>query len=135
MQKLTRGLPQLPTLRQLLEAVYRRLDRRCRPDTAVAKRARLRQRVRGFKQVGKVLSQLPSPNLDKALTFRDDQLLPSPSNAVERGNRRHRTMQKTVYRVRPQEPIHNRIALDMLREAQREPRRQTLETLHHARKG
>ena len=42
------------------------------------------------------ISKLNSPNLDKALTFLDDKLLPSTSNAVERGNRRHRKMQKTV---------------------------------------
>ena len=29
----------------------------------------------------------------------DDKLLPVTSNAVERGNRRHRKMQKRVYRV------------------------------------
>jgi hypothetical protein len=46
----------------------------------------------------------------------DDRLLPSTSNALERGNRLHRKMQKTVYRVRTQEHIINRIALDMLRD-------------------
>jgi hypothetical protein len=81
------------------------------------------------------ISKLNSPNLDKALTFLDDKLLPSTSNAVERGNRRHRKMQKTVYRVRTQEHIRNRIALDMLRESQHESRSQTLDTLHHVRKG
>jgi Transposase len=135
LQAITRGLPQLRTLRDLMEEVYRLFDRRCRTDTALAKLARLRQRVRCFKQVGKVLSKLHSPNLDKALTFLDDKLLPSTSNAVERGNRRHRKMQKTVYRVRTREHIHDRIALDMLRDAQRDARSQTLETLHHARKG
>jgi hypothetical protein len=135
LRTITRGLPQLRTLRDLMEEVYRLFDRRCRTDTALAKLARLRQRVRRFKEVGKVLSKLYSPNLDKALTFLDDKLLPSTSNAVERGNRRHRKMQKTVYRVRTQERIHNRIALDMLRESQSEARNQTLETLHHARKG
>ena len=135
LRTITRGLPQLRTLRDLMEEVYRLFDRRCRTDTALAKLARLRQRVRRFKEVGKVLSKLYSPNLDKALTFLDDKLLPSTSNAVERGNRRHRKMQKTVYRVRTRERIHNRIALDMLRDSQSEARNQTLETLHHARKG
>jgi Transposase len=135
LQKITRGLPQLRTLRDLMEEVYRLFDRRCRTDTALAKLAKLRQRVRRFKQVGKILNKLRSPNLDKALTFLDDKLLPSTSNAVERGNRRHRKMQKTVYRVRTKEHIHNRIALDMFRESQKEARNQTLETLHHARKG
>ena len=80
------------------------------------------------------MNKLQSPNLDKALTFLDDKLLPSTSNSVERGNRRHRKMQKTVYRVRTQEHIHNRIALDMLRDCQKEGRMETLETLHHVRK-
>jgi Transposase len=133
LHKITRGLPQLRTLRDLMEEVYRLFDRRCRTDTALAKLAKLRRRVRRFKQVGKVLSKLYSPNLDKALTFLDDKLLPSTSNAVERGNRRHRKMQKTVYRVRTKEHIHNRIALDMLRESRKKDRNDIIKTLHHAR--
>jgi hypothetical protein len=133
LQKITRGLPQLRTLRDIMEEVYRLFDRRCRTDTALAKLAKLRQRVRRFKQVGKILSKLQSPNLDKALTFLDDKLLPSTSNAVERGNRRHRKMQKAVYRVRTQEHIHNRIALDMLRDSQKDERTKTIQILHKAR--
>jgi hypothetical protein len=133
LQRITRGLPQLRTLRALMEEVYRLFDRRCRTDTALAKLAELRRRVRRFKQVGRVLSKLQSPNLDKALTFLDDKLLPSTSNAVERGNRRHRKMQKTVYRVRTQEHISNRIALDMLRDSQKEGRTDALNILHRAR--
>ena len=133
LQKITRGLPQLRALRDLMEEVYRLFDRRCRTDTALAKLAKLRQRVRRFKQVGKILTKLRSPNLDKALTFLDDKLLPSTSNAVERGNRRHRKMQKTVYRVRTQEHIHNRIALDMLRDSQKDERTKTIKVLHKAR--
>ena len=79
------------------------------------------------------MSKLRSPNLDKALTFLDDKRFPSTSNAVERGNRRHRKMQKTVYRVRTQEHIHNRIALDMLRDSQKDDRTETLKTLHRER--
>jgi transposase len=135
LQQVTRGLPQLRTLRDIMEEVYRLFDRRCRSDTALAKLARLRQRVRRFKAVGKVLSKLQSSNLDKALTFLDDKLLPSTSNAVERGNRRHRKMQKAVYRVRTQEHIHNRIALDMLRDSQKEGRTDTLKVLHRKRAG
>jgi len=131
--RITRGLPQLRTLREIMEEVYRLFDRRCRTDTALAKLARLRQRVRRFKQVGRILNKLYSPNLDKALTFLDDKMFPSTSNAVERGNRRHRKMQKTVYRVRTQEHIHNRIALDMLRDSQKENRISTLTTLHRKR--
>jgi hypothetical protein len=133
LQKITRGLPHLRTLRDVMEEVYRLFDRRCRTDTALAKLAELRRRVRRFKQVGKILDKLFSPNLDKALTFLDDKLLPSTSNAVERGNRRHRKMQKTVYRVRTKENIHNRIALDMLRDSQKAPRTKTINALHKAR--
>jgi hypothetical protein len=130
---ITRGLPQLRTLRAIMEEVYRLFDRRCRTATALAKLATLRQRVRRFKHVGKILTKLQSPTLDKALTFLDDKLLPSTSNAVERGNRRHRKMQKTVYRVRTQEHIRHRIALDMLRDLQKDGRTDTLKTLHRER--
>jgi len=130
---ITRGLPQLRTLRAIMEEVYRLFDRRCRTDTALAKLAQLRQRVRRYKHVRSILNKLRSPHLDKALTFLDDKLLPSTSNAVERGNRRHRKMQKTVYRVRTQEHIHNRIALDMLRDSQKDGRTDTLKTLHRER--
>jgi hypothetical protein len=134
-QWITRGLPQLRTLRQIMDEVYRLFDRRCRTDTALAKLAKLRMRVRRFRKVGKTLSKLFSPNLEKALTFLDDKLLPATSNAVERGNRRHRKMQKTVYRVRTQEHIHARIATDMLRDAQAPARFDTTRTLHRARAG
>jgi hypothetical protein len=73
--------------------------------------------------------------LEKALTFLDDKLLPSTSNAVERGNRRHRKMQKAVYRVRTKEHIHNRIALDMLRDSQKQGRTSALKVLHRDRTG
>jgi hypothetical protein len=106
LRRITRGLPHLRTLRD----IYRLFDRRCRTDTALEKLAKLRRRVRRFKAVGKVLSKLQSPNLDKALTFLDDKLLPSTSNAVERGNRRHRKMQKAVYRVRTQEHTQRQLS-------------------------
>jgi hypothetical protein len=54
---------------------------------------------------------------------------------VERGNRRYRKMQKQVYRVRTQEQISARLALDMWCEAQAAGRQQTLASLHHARAG
>jgi hypothetical protein len=97
------------------------------------KLARLRRRVRRFKWVGKTLQKLFSPNLQKALTFLDDKLLPSTSNAVERGYRRHRKMQKTVYRVRTKPNIASRIALDLHREERARQREQTTRTLHTAR--
>ena len=133
--QITRGLPHLRALRQIMEETYRLFDRRCRMDTALTKLARLRRRVRRFQSVGKTLDKLFSPNLEKALTFLDDELLPATSNAVERGNRRHRKMQKTVYRVRTQAHIKARIALDMLRDAQALERSQTTRSLHHARDG
>lgn len=135
LQRITRGLPQLRTLREIMDEVYRLFDRRCRTDTALTKLAKLRARVRRFRKVGKTLGKLFSPNLEKALTFLDDTLLPATSNAVERGNRRHRKMQKTVYRVRTQQHIHARIAIDMLRDAQATGRFDTTQTLHHARAG
>lgn len=133
--RITRGLPQLHALREIMDEVYRLFDRRCRTDTAVAKLAKLRRRVRRFKAVGRTLQKLFSPNLEKALVFLDDSLLPSTSNAVERGNRRHRKMQKSVYRIRSQKHIADRIALDMQREAQTSGRDQATATLHLARTG
>ena len=133
LQRITRGLPELRTLRDIMDQVYRLFDRRCRTDTALGKLAKLRQRVRRFKRVGKTLSKLFSPNIEKALTFLDDSLLPPTSNAVERGFRRHRKMQKSVYRVRTQNHIIGRIALDMQRDAQAETRSQTTHLLHLAR--
>ncbi len=135
LRRITRGLPQLRTLRDIMDEVYRLFDRRCRTDTALAKLAKLRRRVRRFKQVGKTLSKLFSPNLDKALTFLDDKLLPSTSNAVERGYRRHRKMQKSIYRVRTMSRLIARIALDMLRDLQSLARSLTTKSLHQARAG
>jgi hypothetical protein len=135
LQRITRGQPGLRTLRQIVDEVYRLFDRRCRADTALGKLTRLRQRVRRFQHLAQTLKKLFSPNLQKALTFLDDSLLPATSNAVERGNRRYRKMQKAVYRVRTGPHIRQRIAMDMLREAQAEGRLQTTQTLHHARAG
>jgi phage tail protein X len=131
--RITRDLPQLRTLRALMDQVYALFDRRCRTHTALAKLATLRRRLLRFPQLGKTLKKLFAPTLEKALTFLDDKLLPSTSNAVERGNRRYRKMQKQVYRVRTQAQISARLALDMWREAQGAGRRQTLHTLHEAR--
>jgi hypothetical protein len=135
LQRITRGQPQLRTLRQIVDEVYRLFDRRCRTDTALTKLAKLRRRVGRFKTVAQTLKKLFSPTLEKALLFLDDSLLPATSNAVERGNRRHRKMQKTIYRVRSGQHIRQRIAVDMLRDAQAQGRSQTTCTLHHARAG
>jgi hypothetical protein len=99
LRRITRGQPQLRTLRGLMEEVYRLFDRRCRTATALAKLAQLRSRLRRFGRLRTVLKKLFSPNLEKALLFLDEKLLGATSNAVERGNRRYRKMQKTVYRV------------------------------------
>jgi hypothetical protein len=133
--KISRGLPHLKALREIMDEVYRLFDRRCRMATALAKLSRLRGRVRRFKTVGKTLQKLFGPTLEKALTFLDDSLLPSTSNAVERGNRRHRKMQKSVYSVRTRVQISRRIALDMLRDERAPARFQTTTTLHLARTG
>lgn len=130
---ITRGLPQLRKLRELMEQVYALFDRRCRTQTALDKLTKLRQRLSRFKHLGETLKKLYSPTLDKALTFLDDKLLPSTSNAVEQGNRRYRKMQKSIYSVRTHDQIKARIALDMWREVQGEGRQQTLQALHEAR--
>lgn len=135
LHRITRGQPALRTLRQIVDQAYRLFDRRCRTDTALAKLARLRQRVSRFESLGQTLKKLFSPTLEKALTFLDDSLLPATSNAVERGNRRYRKMQKTIYRVRTGPHISQRIAVDMLRDAQAQGRLRTIQMLHCDRTG
>jgi hypothetical protein len=130
---LSRGLPCLQALRAIMDEVYRLFDRRCGTDTALAKLARLRRRVRRFRSLGNCLDKLYSPNLEKALTFLDDKLLPATSNAVERGNRRYRKMQKAIYRVRTRASIQGRLALDLRREQQAESRSETISCLHQTR--
>jgi hypothetical protein len=132
---ITRGLPHLRKLREIMEQIYALFDRRCRTPTALGKLKKLRQWVHRFTWIGETLKKVFSPNLEKALTFLDDKLLPATSNAVERGNRRHRKMQKSVYRVRSQACLEGRIALDMIRESRAEGRYQTTQALHQARRG
>lgn len=133
LRRVTRGLPRLRTLRGLMEDVYRLFDRRCRTATAVAKLAALRARLRRFGRLREVLKKLLSPGLEKALVFLDERHMGATSNAVERGNRRYRKMQKTVYRVRTRRAIEGRLALDLQRERQGEGRVETTQTLHKAR--
>ena len=132
--RITRGLTNLRKLRSIMDQVYRLFDRRCRTETALGKLAKLRHRVRRFKTLGPSLKKLFTPNIEKALIFLDDSLLPSTSNAVERGYRRHRKMQKTIYRVRTQEHISPRIAIDMQREEQSQGRLQTITMLDNERR-
>jgi len=133
LRRITRGLPHLRRLRALMEEVYRLFDRRCRMATALAKLADLRARLRRFVRLRAVLKKLLSPGLEKALVFLDERLLGATSNAVERGNRRYRKMQKSVYRVRTQRAIEGRLALDLQRERQGDGRVETTQTLHKAR--
>ena len=83
--------------------------------------------------IGQTLNALLSDKAKKALTLLDDRLPVVESNAMERGNRRYRKMQKTIYRVRTHANIVGRIALDMLREAFAQARAATLHLLHQAR--
>ncbi|GEM_PF-302433 len=138
LHEITKGLPGksgavLRQLREVADEVYRLFDRRCTISTALEKLRKLRERVKRFKELSKSLSKLESPTLEKSLEFLCDKKLPSTSNAVERGNRRHRKMQKTVYRVRTKSHIENRIALDMYRELRLPRRRRTLDRLHRER--
>lgn len=133
LQRITRGLPHLRTLRQIVDEIYRLFDRRCRSATALSKLAALRKRVQRFSTLNQVLKGLFSVNVEKALTFLDDRLLGATSNAVERGNRRYRKMQKTVYRVRTYTQIVARMALDLFRDAFLMLRTTTLYSLHLAR--
>jgi hypothetical protein len=135
LQRISRGSPQLRRLRELMEEVYRLFDRRCRMATALAKLAALRARLRRCVRLREVLKKLFAPGLEKALVFLDERLLGATSNAVERGNRRYRKMQKTVYRVRTRRAIEGRLALDLLRERQAQGRAETTQTLHKARAG
>jgi hypothetical protein len=133
LRRISRGLPQLRKLRELIEEVYRLFDRRCRTATALAKLAALRARLKRFGRLREVLKKLLAPGLEKALAFLDEKLLGSTSNAVERGNRRYRKMQKSVYRVRTRCGIEGRLALDLQRERQAGGRAQTTKALHKAR--
>jgi hypothetical protein len=134
-RRITRGRPELRTLRQIVDQTHRLFDRRCRTQTAQVKLAVLRRRVSRFQGLRQSLNKLFTPSLEKSLTFLNDSRLPATSNAVERGNRRHRKMQKMVYRVRTGEHIRQRIAMDMFRDAQAAGRTQTLQTLHQDRRG
>jgi hypothetical protein len=83
------------TLEEIVEAMEAKYGRANRVWVA-----RLRRKAWRFKSVRQSLKKLWSKNLAKGLTFLDDSFLPATSNAVDRTNRRHRKMQKTVYRVR-----------------------------------
>ena len=131
---ITRGLPHLRKLREIMDHMYALFDRRCRPQTTLGTLKKLRQWVSRFPWIGATLQKVFSPHLAQALTFLDDKVLPATSHAVERGNRRPRKMQKSGYRVRRKVCVEGRIALDMLRESRAEGRNQTTHVLHKARR-
>jgi hypothetical protein len=106
--------------------VYRPFDRRCRTATAPAKLAALRR----FGRLREVLRKLRSPGLEKALVFLDERLMGATANAVGRGDRRYRKMQKTAYRVRTPRAIEGRLAPDLQRERQGDGRGATPRALH-----
>jgi len=135
LRHITQGFDQLRALRAIMDEVYRLFDRRCRMATALAKLAKLRRRIRRFATLTDTLKKLWSANLEKALTFLDDSLLPATSNAVERANRRHRKMQKSIYRVRTRDHISQRIAVDMQRDEYSVGLKKTISTLHWSRSG
>ena len=132
---ITRGLPHLRTRRESLEHSSALFDRRCRTPTARGKLRKLRHWVKRVAWIGHPFPKVCSPHLDQALTWLDDTVWPATANAVERGNRRHRTRPKRVYRVRSKACVEGRIALDMIRESRAEDRDHTTQALHQARRG
>ena len=86
--RITRGLPQWRTRRELMAQVSALGDRRCRTQSALDTLDHLRRRLLRFTQCGETLKQRCSPTVEKALTVLDATLFPSTSHAVERGNRR-----------------------------------------------
>jgi len=107
----------------------------CVEDSPRPKLARLRRRIRRFVALRDRLKKLWAPNLEKALTFLDDSLLPATSNAVERANRRHRKMQKSIRRVRTRDHISQRIAVDTQHDEYTIGLKKTINTLHKGRSG
>src|SRR5882672_1474306 len=81
--RITRGLPHLRKLREIMAHIYALFDRRCWTQTALGKLRKLRHWVKRFRWIGDTLKQVFSPHLEKALTFLDDKVLPATSNAVE----------------------------------------------------
>jgi len=135
LQRMTRGLDPPRTLRAIMDEVYRLSDRRCTMDTALEKLAQLRRRIKRFSTLKETLKKLSSPNLEKSVTFLDDSSLPATSNAVERANRRHRKVQKSICRVRTRDHIRQRIAMDMQRDVYTDGLKMTISTLYRSRNG
>jgi hypothetical protein len=130
-----RGLPPLRKLREMLAHSAAWFDRCCHTSTVLGKRKQRRQGVHRCTWRGETVNKGCAPHREKALPFLEDQRLPAPSKAVERGHRRHRTRQKSGYRVRSQVGGEGRMALDMSRASRAEGRSQTTQALHQARRG
>ena len=133
---ITRGLPQLRKLREIMDHIYA-LFYLALPDADGPGQA---EEVAAVGQPihmdsGETLKKVFSPHLEKALTSSRRHIVARDLHAVERGNRRHRKMQKSVYRVRSKLCLEGRIALDMLRESRAEGRDQTTRALRQARRG
>ena len=134
LRHITRGLPILRRLRNFMDAVYRLFDRRCRMSTALRKLTHLRGRVKRMTSVGHALQTLMSLSVIRTLLALDNPDLPATSNAVERGNRRYRKMQKSIYRVRTYAAICGRLALDLHRDMLTSSRTTLVTQLHHQRR-
>jgi len=135
LERISKPFPELRQLRGIVEETYRLYDGRCKTVTAVKKLETLRNRLKRMKKLSKNMGRLASANAEKSLAYLDVSGFPGTSNAVERGNRRHRKMQKSVYRVRTLERLRQRIALDMTRERGLGSRIQVVDLLHDRRSG
>ena len=116
LERISEPFPELRQIRGVVEEMHLLYDGQCKTVEALKKLEALRERVNQMEELAKSLKRLSSENMEKSLTYLDTEGFPGTSNAVERGNRRHRKMQKSVYRVRTLEQVRQRIALDMLRE-------------------
>jgi hypothetical protein len=79
------------------------------------------------------LAEIQSAVVEVLEEVLDEQLSSTAPNAVERGNRRHRQMEETVYRVRTRRAIEGRPAPDLRRERRVRGRAGTTGALHRAR--
>ncbi len=133
--ELLKPYPEIAAIRDIMQLVYGLYD--C-PSSAAAltKLAEIRvqaAQLQDHQSLAALLSALNGPCIEKSLVYRDDRDLPSTSNAVERGNRRHRKMQKSVYRVRGKRQLERRLAMDLLREQRAMGREEVMLTLHELR--
>ena len=133
---LLQGYPEIASVGDLMQQVYGLYD--CASShEALGQLAVIRGQAQSLPQgalTTALLSALNGPCIEKSLVFLDHPRLPSTSNAVERSNRRHRKMQKSVYRVRVRRQIERRVALDLLREERALGREECLMALHALRR-